>query len=147
MSPSSAPVVVVAAVIVRGPHVLVSRRLKGTHLAGRWEFPGGKCEPAETHEACLARELEEELGITRATIGPEIIVTEHAYPERVVRLHFRWCEIADEPRGLLGQELRWVTRDELASLDLPEADRDLVRHLTHEKWPADVGTRQHMPRT
>jgi 8-oxo-dGTP diphosphatase len=130
MSSPSAPILVVAAVIVRGPRVLVSRRLAGTHLAGRWEFPGGKCEPGETHEACLTRELEEELGVTRVTIGPEIVVTEHAYPERVVRLHFRWCAIRDEPRGLLGQELRWVTRDELMSLDLPEADRDLVRALT-----------------
>lgn len=133
------PIVVVAAVIARGESVLVSRRLQGTHLAGRWEFPGGKCEPGETHEACLARELEEELGLSRVTIGPEIVATEHAYPERVVRLHFRWCAIDEEPRGVLGQELRWVTRGELTSLDLPEADRDLVRRLTDAAWTAPRG--------
>jgi len=136
----STPIVVVAGVIVRDGRVLVSRRLTGTHLAGRWEFPGGKCEPGETHEACLARELNEELGVTRLVIGPEIIVSEHAYPERVVRLHFRWCAIADEPRGLLGQELRWVTRDDLPSLDLPEADRDLVDRLTHLEWAFETDT-------
>ena len=77
-----------AAVIERDGRFLVTRRLEGTHLAGLWEFPGGKCEPGETHEACLARELMEELGVV-ATIGDEILVTEHAYPERTVRLHFR----------------------------------------------------------
>lgn len=125
-----APVVVVAAVIERGGRILVSRRLEGTHLAGRWEFPGGKCEPGESHGACLARELEEELGVTRVTVGEEIVTTEHAYPERVVRLHFRRCAIEEEPRGVLGQALRWVTRAELGALDLPDADRDLVKHLT-----------------
>ena len=142
----STPIVVVAGVIVRDGRVLVSRRLTGTHLAGRWEFPGGKCEPGETHEACLARELNEELGVTRLVIGPEIIVSEHAYPERVVRLHFRWCAIADEPRGLLGQELRWVTRDDLPSLDLPEADRDLVDRLAHLEWAFETDTHRPAPR-
>lgn len=139
------PIVVVAGVIVRDGRVLVSRRLTGTHLAGRWEFPGGKCEAGETHEACLARELHEELGIARLVIGPEIIVSEHAYPERVVRLHFRWCATADEPRGLLGQELRWVTRGDLPSLDLPEADRDLVDRLTHVEWDFETETRRPAP--
>ena len=136
------PLVVVAGVIVRDGRVLVSRRLQGTHLAGRWEFPGGKCEPGETHEACLGRELLEELGVTGVVIGPEIVVTEHVYPERAVRLHFRWCAITDEPRGLLGQDLRWVTRNELASLDLPEADRDLVDRLAHQDWQFDVRSGQ-----
>jgi 8-oxo-dGTP diphosphatase len=122
-------IVVVAAVIERAGRILVTRRLAGTHLAGRWEFPGGKCEPGETHAACLVRELDEELGLTRAAVGEEIVVTEHAYPERTVRLHFRWCTTTEEPVGRLGQDLRWVTRDELASLELPEADRELVERL------------------
>ena len=126
------PIVVVAAVIERDGRVLVSRRLEGTHLAGRWEFPGGKCEPGESHEACLARELEEELGVTRSTVGEEIGTAEHAYPERVVRLHFRRCTLDEEPRGLLGQSLRWVTRAELGTLELPDADRDLVKRLIQE---------------
>jgi 8-oxo-dGTP diphosphatase len=123
------PVVVVAAVVERNDRFLVSRRLKGTHLAGLWEFPGGKCDAGEAHEACLARELREELGV-ESTIGRELVMTEHAYPERIVRLHFHRCEITGEPRALLGQDLRWVTREELKSLELPEADRELVRVLT-----------------
>jgi mutator protein MutT len=121
-------IVVLAAVIDRGGRLLVTRRLKGTHLSGLWEFPGGKCEAGETHDACLERELVEELGV-RATVGRELLVTEHAYPERTVRLHFRACEIDGEPLALLGQEMRWVRRSELRTLEFPDADRDLIELL------------------
>ncbi len=107
----------------------MTRRLKGTHLAGAWEFPGGKCDPGESLAECLQRELIEELG-TRSAIGREIFSVEHAYPERTVRLHFFETTIEDEPRALLGQEMRWVTPEELQTLDLPEADRGLVELLT-----------------
>ena len=128
MTPGRDPVVVVAAVIERNGRFLMTQRLQGTHLPGLWEFPGGKCEPGESHEACLQRELNEELGVT-GEIGPEIIVTEHAYPERIVRLHFRRCAIDGEPQARLGQAMRWVTRDELRTLPLPEADKALVEIL------------------
>jgi 8-oxo-dGTP diphosphatase len=119
---------VVAGIIEREGTYLLSRRLDGTHLAGLWEFPGGKCEPGETHEACLARELEEELGVS-STIGAEVIVTEHAYPDRTVRLHFRRCVLAGAPRPMIGQVLRWVTPVELSTLALPDADRAVVALL------------------
>lgn len=125
MSADRAPVIVLAAVIERDDTFLLTRRLAHGHLPGLWEFPGGKCESGETHEACLARELLEELGVA-ASIGDEIIAIDHAYPERTVRLHFRRCEIAGEPQPLLGQEMRWVARTALASLDFPAADRALV---------------------
>jgi mutator protein MutT len=121
-----------AAVIERGGRFLVTRRLEGTHLPGYWEFPGGKCNPGETHEACLARELREELGID-ARIGAEIVAIEHAYPERTVRLHFYRCEIAGDPRPLLNQEMRWVSRDEMRTLAFPEADRKLIELLTRSE--------------
>jgi 8-oxo-dGTP diphosphatase len=128
---SAAIVVVVAAVIEQDGRLLVARRLTGTHLAGLWEFPGGKCEPGEPHEACLARELAEELGVA-STIGDELLVTEHAYPERRVRLHFRHATISGEPRPLLGQELMWVGRRDLGQLPFPEADRELIEMLRRE---------------
>jgi mutator protein MutT len=124
-----AAIPVLAAVIERDGRVLVTRRLEGSHLSGCWEFPGGKCDPGETHEACLARELREELGV-EAQIGPELLVTEHAYPEKTVRLHFRRCEIDTEPRPLLNQQMRWVSRDEMCALSFPEADRALIEMLT-----------------
>jgi mutator protein MutT len=129
-------IVVLAAVIEREGRFLITRRLAATHLAGYWEFPGGKCEPDEGHEACLRRELVEELGVD-AEVGVEIVVTEHVYPERAVRLHFRACRIAGEPRPLLGQEMRWVTREEMRSLLFPEADRALIDLLERRPWSAD----------
>jgi 8-oxo-dGTP diphosphatase len=128
MTPGREPVVVIAAVVERNGRFLMTRRLEGTHLSGLWEFPGGKCEPGESHQACLQRELDEELGVT-GQIGAEIIVTEHAYPERLVRLHFRRCTLDEEPRARLGQAMRWVSRDELRNLPLPEADKALVEIL------------------
>ena len=130
--PFESVVPVTAAVIEREGRFLVTRRLEGTHLPGYWEFPGGKCDPGETPEACLARELREELGID-ARIGAEIVVTEHTYPERTVRLHFRRCEITGEPRPLLNQEIRWVSRDEMRTLPFPDADRKLIEVLTEDR--------------
>ena len=127
--PGASVIVVLAAVIERDGRFLVTRRLQGTHLSGYWEFPGGKCEAGESHETCLARELAEELAV-RSDIGAELLVTEHAYPSRTVRLHFRRCAISGDPQPLLGQEMRWVTREEMRSLEIPEADTDLIGLLT-----------------
>jgi mutator protein MutT len=127
--PSAGVVVVLAAVIERDGRVLVTRRLRDTHLAGLWEFPGGKCDPGESHEDCLTRELMEELGVG-ARVGDEMLVTEHAYPERTVRLHFRRCEIDGDPRPLLGQEMQWVTRHDLRTLEFPEADSEVIAMIT-----------------
>jgi 8-oxo-dGTP diphosphatase len=121
-------IVVLAAVIERDRLYLVARRPDHVHLGGRWEFPGGKCDPGESHEDCLRRELEEELGV-QSTIGDELMVTEHAYPDRRVRLHFRRCTIDGEPVARLGQELRWVSSAEIGTLEFPEADRDMVLTL------------------
>ena len=121
-------VVVVAAVIEIDGRFLLSRRLAGTHLAGTWEFPGGKCEPGESHEGCLTREIREELDV-EAVVGDEVLTVEHDYPERHVRLHFRRCAIGGVPSAMLGQELRGVPREELGSIDVPPADRVLVARL------------------
>jgi mutator protein MutT len=124
-----ATIVVTAAVIERDGRVLVTRRQQGVHLEGYWEFPGGKCDAGETYAACLARELREELDAA-ARIGDEIFTTTHAYPDRQVELHFLRCELESEPRPLLGQEMRWVPRGELATLEFPPADAELIRLLT-----------------
>ncbi len=124
-----APIVVLAAVIEQDGRFLLTRRLKGTHLAGLWEFPGGKRDPGESDEACLARELLEELGVS-ASIGAELITVEHAYADRTVRLHFRRCVIADSPQPLLGQQIRWASRAELATIEFPEADAALIALLS-----------------
>jgi len=107
----------------------MARRLQGTHLEGLWEFPGGKVDPGETLEACLVRELHEELGVASRVAGLRWSTT-HDYPAKRVQLHFYDCTIEGEPRPLLGQELRWVSAPELASLPLPAADAGLVALLT-----------------
>lgn len=129
MTADRAPVVVQAAIIEREGRFLLTRRLRGTHLAGLWEFPGGKCEPGESAEACLARELAEELGVV-ARVGELVLDTVHAYPERTVHLFFRRCEIDGDPVPLLEQQMRWTSREELTQLDFPEADRELIRRLS-----------------
>ena len=128
MSGSSPSITVVAAVIERDGRFLLTRRLEGTHLAGRWEFPGGKCDPGESHAECLARELREELDVA-AWMGPLVLSTTHAYAGRTVELHFYETRLAGEPRAMLGQEMRWAGRDELASLEFPDADAALIELL------------------
>ena len=121
-------VVVTAAVIERDGRYLVTRRLRGTHLEGLWEFPGGKCEAGETHAQCLRREIREELGC-EAAIGEELLGVTHDYPERSVELHFFRCELRGDPAPLLGQEIRWVPGTALPALDFPPADAALIRLL------------------
>jgi len=123
-----APTVVTAAVVERDGRLLVARRLQGSHMGGFWEFPGGKCEPGEPPDACLARELLEELGVA-ATVHEEIYRTTYAYGDRVLDLRFFRCDLAAEPRALLGQEIRWVQRQELETLEFPPADTELVARL------------------
>ena len=121
-------IVVTAAVVERDGRFLVTKRQKGAHLEGRWEFPGGKCDAGESLAVCLARELLEELDVD-ARIGEEILTTSHTYPERSVALHFFRCELYGEPRPQLDQEMRWVPREELATLEFPPADAELIRLL------------------
>jgi mutator protein MutT len=118
-------IVVTAAVVERDETFLVTRRQKGTHLEGYWEFPGGKCDAGESLAACLVRELREELDVD-ARVGDEVFTTTHAYPERSVELHFFRCELYGEPRPQIGQEMRWVRRDELTTLEFPPADAELI---------------------
>jgi 8-oxo-dGTP diphosphatase len=124
-------IVVTAAVIDRDGRFLVTRRQQGVHLEGYWEFPGGKCDTGESLEACLARELREELDV-EARVGAEVFTTTHTYLDRRVELHFLRCELNGEPRPQLGQDMRWVSRDELASLEFPPADAELIQRLSHE---------------
>jgi len=121
-------ITVTAAVIERDGALLLTRRLEGTHLAGHWEFPGGKADEGESLRDCLIREITEELDADVA-VHEELLSTSHAYPERTVELHFFRCELLTEPRPVLGQEMRWVPRAELPSLQLPPADDELVRML------------------
>ncbi len=120
--------IVTAAVIERNASFLLTRRPEGTHLAGTWEFPGGKCEAEETPEACLRRELREELDVD-ANVGEEMFRTRYHYPDRFLELRFFRCQISGEPRAVQGQEMRWVLRREVTSLSFPPADAAFIESL------------------
>jgi 8-oxo-dGTP diphosphatase len=121
-------IIVVAAVIEQNGRFLIARRVRGTHLAGYWEFPGGKVHHDETQEEALQREIAEELNAGISNVR-KIFYTAHAYPERVVELHFYRGELADPPQPVLGQELRWITREEFGSFEFPPADSELINGL------------------
>jgi mutator protein MutT len=122
-------ITVVAAVIEQEERFLVTRRPAGAHLAGLWEFPGGKIDPDESHRAALQREIREELDAD-VEVGELAFATTHAYSDRTVALYFYRCTLLGSPRPLLGQEMQWVTRPELPLLGFPPADAQLIERLT-----------------
>jgi 8-oxo-dGTP diphosphatase len=105
---------------------LINQRGAGQHMAGAWEFPGGKKRLEETPWAALRREAAEELGIAIEVAEP-LVELLHDYPDRRVRLDV-WIvrAYAGEPQPREGQPLRWVTLDELPQVGLLEADRPIV---------------------
>jgi 8-oxo-dGTP diphosphatase len=126
----SAAVRVVAAVLrdARG-RVLIAQRPPGKHMAGYWEFPGGKIAPGESSEAALARELAEELGVSLRRCHP-LLQLRHDYPDRVVELDvFVVDDYGGEPAGLEAQALKWVAAAQLAGEALLPADRPIIEAL------------------
>lgn len=121
--------IVVAAVIESDDRFLVTRRPRGVHLEGMWEFPGGKIDLDESDADALRREIREELGAD-VEVQDLVFQTTHAYPERTITLHFYRCALRGTPQPLLGQEMRWVPRAELARLGFPPADAELITLLT-----------------
>lgn len=118
------------ALIWRDGKVLCARRYTNAkHLAGLWEFPGGKCGEDETLEACVCREVQEEIGIevrvtqTRPTIS-------HDYQVRIVTLHPFDCKITcGEPQAIGNAEIRWIAPHELEVQDFPKANEVLIEEL------------------
>ena len=120
---------VTAAIIEEGGRLFVARRGPGRHLAGKWEFPGGKIEAGETPEASLARELAEELGIV-AEVGELACVVRYQEPEVSLELlvyRVRRQGSCMELREHV--EARWIAPGELASLDLAPSDRLVAARL------------------
>ena len=126
---------VTAAVTVRDDKILIARRPAGARHAGRWEFAGGKKEPGETLEACLIREIKEELDLS-VRVEKYLLGVDHDDGDFALTLHAYLCR--PEP----GSDFRpddcdraWVTPEELTSYDLLPPDREIVRFLLAEgRW-------------
>lgn len=120
------PLQVTAAILRRGGRVLVAQRRGPEWLAGKWEFPGGKIEAGESGEACLARELREELGI-EVEVGRLLGVFEHSYPQLRVALHAYGATLLEgEPVAHDHSAVRWVEPGELRDIDWAPADVPIV---------------------
>ena len=121
--------VVAGAIADAEGRVLIAQRPRGRHMAGRWEFPGGKLGAGEDPYAGLQRELTEELGVTVREARP-LIRLHHEYPDRRVLLDVWLVTSYDgEPQALDAQALAWAHPDELPKHDLLEADRPIVTAL------------------
>jgi 8-oxo-dGTP diphosphatase len=125
--------VLVAAIALIDPdgRVLLAQRPEGKSMAGLWEFPGGKVEPDETPEACLMREIEEELGIsTWASCLAPLTFASHAYEEFHLLMPLYACR---KWEGIVqsreGQSLAWVRPQDLGRYEMPPADLPLVAIL------------------
>jgi len=133
---ASAAIPVAAALIFRDERLLIAQRSPGKHLAGLWEFPGGKVEPGESWETALRRELREELG-SEVEVGPLFAEVTHRYQTKTVQLRFFVCRWqCGEPAPLECAAVAWVSKAELRQFEFPPADAQLVQRLSHEPWPA-----------
>ena len=126
----------VAAIVVENGRVLLSLRKAGTHLAGAWEFPGGKVEPGEDPREGLRRELREELGV-QAMVGEIVDVTFHRYEEAdkaVLLLFFAAAREpgSPEPRALEVAAVKWADASELDPALFPPADVAVLRKVREQ---------------
>jgi mutator protein MutT len=118
-----------AALIFRAGRLLITQRHAGAHLGGYWEFPGGKREAGETFEACLVREIREELGVEIA-VGELFEEISHAYPEKSVHLKFFRCKLlSGEPQPLDCAAVKWIAKAGLDAHEFPAADAQLLEKL------------------
>ena len=112
--------------------ILIDRRRQEGLLGGMWEFPGGKIEPGETVEACVRREIQEELGI-EVTVGDRLITVEHAYTHFRVTLYVHHCQyVSGEPRPIECDEIRWVSVDELDEYPFPKANTRIIEAIREQ---------------
>ena len=120
---------VAAALYGHDGRILIAQRPPGKHMAGRWEFPGGKVDTGESEATALARELQEELGVEVTSSRPFMRLA-HSYNDRDVELSM-WIvdSYRGEPQSLDGQGLKWVEPARLADEDILEADKPFVEAL------------------
>jgi A/G-specific adenine glycosylase len=118
-----------AAVITRGGKVYIQQRLHGGLMGGLWEFPGGKRQQDETEEACLKREIKEELGVP-VTIAKKLMTIKHSYTQFRVTLNVFWCPWkSGRIRATQCEQWKWVKYEDLNHYTFPAANVKIVNFL------------------
>ncbi|NUN50537.1 MAG: (deoxy)nucleoside triphosphate pyrophosphohydrolase [Candidatus Brocadiae bacterium] len=119
------------AVVRRGGRILISKRPPGKHLAGYWEFPGGRVEPGELPEDTVRREIVEETGLVIRVLGRGPTL-DHDYGDKRVLLDVFLCEPVSptlEPRAIGCDDVRWIEAEDLDGYPFPAANEPLIRAL------------------
>ena len=119
--------VAVAVIVNENDEVCISLRHKQAHQGGFWEFPGGKIEGDESHAQALHREIEEELNLVIEDSRP-LITVYHDYKDKKVCLHVRRVlSFHGQATGVEGQQVRWVSKDELSAYEFPAANNAIIK--------------------
>lgn len=132
LEPISPVTIVAAGIIEHHGQILIAKRKAGTHLAGTWEFPGGKQEPGESLTACLEREILEELGVR---VSPPVFFAKirHQYPEKLLEIYFFQCALlSGTPQPIGCAELAWVSPEQFPTYAFPAADQKILQKLIGE---------------
>jgi 8-oxo-dGTP diphosphatase len=121
---------VVAAVLEANGRILIAQRRAGTPHELKWEFPGGKVDAGESPETALRRELAEELAID-ASIGPEIVRYEYAYPGKpaILLIFYRVLGFSGDARNQVFERILWVEKEHISSYDFLEGDLRFLKVL------------------
>jgi 8-oxo-dGTP diphosphatase len=121
---------VCCAIIIEGYKILATRRSRGMHLAGFWEFPGGKIESGETAEECIIREIREELNI-EISVEKQLKPVKHHYPEKSIRLIPFICKLKAGKITLTDHsEFRWLAKHEIFEVNWAAADLKVLQNFT-----------------
>jgi mutator protein MutT len=131
---------VTAGLVWKDGQVLVAKRPEGSHLAGMWEFPGGKKERGESTNECVEREIQEELGI-KVKAEKAFMRVEHDYGSKSITLHVHNCTcIEGVPKPLQCAEVKWIDPIDLKRLTLPPPDAKIVDVLCRSQFgPSTTG--------
>jgi A/G-specific adenine glycosylase len=117
--------------------ILIDRRKQEGLLGGLWEFPGGKIEPDESVEACIRREIQEELGI-QVSVGDPLTTVTHTYSHFKVTLNVHHCtHLSGNPQPIECDEIRWVTMETIEEYPFPKANIQIIEALK-DYWHSKV---------
>ncbi|MGS0826265.1 8-oxo-dGTP diphosphatase MutT [Shewanella sp. 0m-8] len=113
----------------KNQRILLAKRPEHLHQGGKWEFPGGKVEKSETTSEALIRELKEEVNLDVNATEPMMEI-HHDYGDKQVFLDIHWVtNFSGEAKGLEGQLVNWVEREQLSQYEFPDANKAILEKI------------------